>query len=306
MRFNRLDLNLLVALDVLLLERNVTRAAKRLHLSQSAMSGSLARLREYFEDELLVQVGRQLELTPRAQTLHEAVRDLLTRIDTSLAAQPKFDCKTTDREFKLLVSDYTSAVMIPHLLTMMREQGSTARVRLVPQVEQPARALERGEADLLVIPSKLCSPDHPTEVLFEDHFVCVVWQGSSHAQQGLDFERYLASGHVATQTVDNMPPVYESWFNARYGNSRRIEVRSFSFAVLPLLVVGTELIATVHATLAQLMRGAAPVRVLPLPLPAPMPPLEQCMQWHKYRAQDPGLIWMRQLLHEAGAKCAHP
>ena len=82
-RFNKLDLNLLVALDVLLKERSVTRAAEALNLSASAMSNALARLREYFEDELLVQIGRKMELTPRAQTLQETVRDLLLRIDST-------------------------------------------------------------------------------------------------------------------------------------------------------------------------------------------------------------------------------
>ena len=178
MRFNKLDLNLLVALDALLTERNITRAAERVHLSQSAMSNALSRLREYFEDDLLVQVGRKMEPTPRAQTLQEAVRDVLLRIDTSIAAVPQFDGSSSDREFILFVSDYTMAVFMPHALALAARQRSTVRFKLLPQVASPARSLERGEADLLIIPKAYCSTDHPAEVVFEEEHVCVVWSES--------------------------------------------------------------------------------------------------------------------------------
>lgn len=298
MRFNKLDLNLLVALDVLLVERNITRAAERLHMSQSAMSGALARLRDYFEDDLLVQVGRRMDLTPRAETLREAVRDVLMRIDTSLAAQPAFDCTQTDREFKLLVSDYTGAVLMPMVVNLAQRQRSTAKLWLLPQAQNPARALERGDADLLVIPTAFCSPDHPTEVVFSDEFVCAVWEGSSHVRQGLDFKRYMAAGHLVMQPAENNASAFEMWFTERYGLSRRIEVRSFSFTTLPLLLEGTELIFTAHAKLVRRLRGALPLKFFRVPMP--MPPLEQSMQWHKYRTQDPGLLWLRRLLRQSG------
>jgi len=305
MRFNKLDLNLLVALDALLTERSITRAAERVHLSQSAMSNALGRLRDYFEDDLLVQVGRHMELTPRAEVLQEAVRDVLVRIDTSIAAQPSFDCSKSDREFKLFVSDYSMDVLIPHALALAARQHSTVRFQLLPQVENPARALERGEADMLVIPKAYCSADHPTEVLFNDGFLCVVWNESSHARAGMSFERYAGAGHAVMQPYETDQPAFESWFVQRYGLSRRIEVTTYSFAVLPFLVVGTERVATVHAMLAKRMQAAAPVTLLPVPLP--MPPLEQAMQWHRHRTRDPGLVWLRELMQRAaGAMLADP
>jgi LysR family transcriptional regulator, nod-box dependent transcriptional activator len=297
MRFNKLDLNLLVALDALLTECSITRAAERVHLSQSAMSNALGRLRDYFEDELLVQVGRRLEPTPRAQVLREAVRDVLVRIDTSIAAQPHFDCTTSDREFRLCISDYSMEVLLPKVLAIAADQRSTVRFRLQPQVAYPARALERGDADLLVIPKAYVSPDHPTELLFDDEFVCVVWRDSGHVRDGLSFERYASAGHVVMQPVDTDKPAFESWFVQRYGLSRRIEVTTYSFAALPFLVVGTERVATVHALLAQAIAPALPVALLPLPLP--MPTFEQAMQWHKHRSLDPGLLWLRALMQQA-------
>lgn len=297
MRFNKLDLNLLVALNALLAERSITRAAERLHLSQSAMSNSLGRLREYFEDELLVQVGRHMEPTPRAETLRDAVRDVLLRIETSVAAQPQFDCTASDREFRLFISDYSMSVLMPRALELAARMRSTARFNLLPQVAHPSRSLERGEADLLVIPKSYCSDDHPTELLFDDTFVCIVWNGSSHARGPMSFERYAAAGHAVMVPEGTGQPAFETWFVQRFGLSRRVAVTTYSFSALPLLVVGTELVATVHARLARCLAPALPVKLLPMPLP--MPPLEQAMQWHKYRSTDPGITWLRELLLQA-------
>lgn len=113
MRFNKLDLNLLVALDVLLVERNVSRSADRLHVTQSAVSNALARLRDYFDDEILVPVGRRMELTPRAELLKEAVRDILVRIESSVTAKPLFEPRTSDRRFRIFVSDEALANLFP-------------------------------------------------------------------------------------------------------------------------------------------------------------------------------------------------
>jgi LysR family transcriptional regulator, nod-box dependent transcriptional activator len=299
MRFNKLDLNLLVALDALLTERNITRASERVHLSQSAMSNALGRLREYFEDELLVQVGRKMELTPRAQGLQDAVRDVLVRIDTSIAAPPEFDCAKSDREFTVFMSDYSMSVLMPHVLAIAAQQRSTARFKLLPQITAPARALERGEADLLIIPKAYCSPDHPTDVLFEEDFLCAVWCESIHARVGLTFDRYASAGHVVMQPFESAQPAFESWFVQRFGLARRIEVSCYSFAALPFLVMGTELVATVHARLARRVLPSLPIALLPVPLP--MPALEQVMQWHKYRTLDPGLVWLRTLMQQASA-----
>src|SRR5215207_203605 len=104
MRFNRLDLNLLVALDALLSEKSITRASRRLNLSQSATSGVLARLRDYFKDELLVPVGRNLILTPLAVSLVDPVRDVLLQIQRTIEIKPEFDPATATREFRLFAS----------------------------------------------------------------------------------------------------------------------------------------------------------------------------------------------------------
>lgn len=297
MRFKKLDLNLLVALNALLAERNVTRASERMHLSQSAMSNALARLRDYFQDDLLVQIGNRMELTPRAEALYEAVRDVLVRIDTSIAAQPEFDPAESDREFTLFVSDYSMTVLIPHVLALATQQRSRVRFRLKQHIARPHLDLERGDADLLIVPKTYCSPDHPTETLFDDHFVCVLWRDSELAKGELTLERYLDAGHVVMSLSDDAPPAFENWLTRSNGISRRVELSTFSFAAIPFLVAGTELIGTVHARLAKRMLPSLPIVLRPVPMP--MAELQQAMQWHKYRAQDPGMVWLRSLMHQA-------
>lgn len=297
MRFNKFDLNLLVALDALLDERSVSRAAARLNLSPSATSDALARLREYFADELLVQVGRRMEPTPRAEGLQHDVRDMLMRLESTITTQPSFDATRSDRVFRIFVSDYTQMVFAPHVLALAHAERSSVRIDFLPQVAEPQRSLERGEVDLLIIPSNLMSPDHPTDLLYTEDFVCVVWKHGSLADGPLTLARYLEAGHAVMQPQANAGESFEVAFTRRHGVVRRVAVSSFGFAPLPALVVGTNLIATVHARLARLLQGSLPIALHPSPVP--IGPMEQALQWHQYRTKDPGLAWLRSLMRRA-------
>lgn len=303
MRFNKLDLNLLVALDALLKERSVTRAADVLHLSPSAVSSALTRLREYFDDELLVQIGRKMEITPRAASLHEAVRDVLLRIDSTIAIQPAFDPTSSDRTFRIFASDYTQLVLAPEMLALAAQAGATVNFEFVPQVAHPYRDLERGEADLLIIPTGFLSPDHPFEVLYREEFVCVIWRDGDLAKDELTFDRYVNAEHVAMQP-SGRADAFEGWFLKRFGITRRVAVSTYSFITLPALVVGTQWIATVHSRVAHRFAGAWPVEVRPIPVQ--FEKMEQAVQWHKFRTNDPGLAWLRTLLRMAGDRIDGP
>jgi DNA-binding transcriptional LysR family regulator len=298
MRFNKLDLNLLVALDALLSEQNISRAAEKIHLSQSAMSNALARLREYFNDELLVQVGRKMEATPRAEALRDSVRDILVRVDATVAAQPRFAPAQANRLFRLFVSDYTLTTLMPHLLALAYEQAPGIRFDLRPQVAFPHRVLERGEADLLIIPKEYCSTDHPAEVLLEETFCCVMWDRSPLAQGEMTTERYMAAGHVVVQVGDGQTSI-EDWFMQRLGIVRRVEASTYSFVSPAYLLAGTDRIATMHRRLAEQASRSLPVVLRDVPVAVPT--MEQSMQWHKHRTSDPGLTWLRGLLKEAVA-----
>ncbi|MFS2214112.1 LysR family transcriptional regulator [Telluria sp. Tellsp104] len=300
MRFNKLDLNLLVALDAMLDERNISRAAARMYMSQSAMSNALARLRLYFEDELLVQVGRRMELTPRAEGLKDIVRDVLVRVDAGILTSPSFDFTHSERVFSMSVSDFTLQTLMPYVTALASRQAPGVRLDLLPQFDVPERALERGEVDLLVIPEPYCSPSHPTELLFEEDLSCVVWSGGRLAGAPLTIDDFKSAGHVVV--VLHGEQAFDPVLVEKYGIVRRVEATTFHFASASSLVVETDRIATVHASLARQAAKFLPVTVHPFPLA--MPRMRQTAQWHKYRSYDPGLQWLRGLLHEAAGRMA--
>ena len=297
MRFEKLDLNLLVALDTLITERNITRAADKLHLSQSAMSNALGRLRSYFGDPLLVPVQRRMELTPRALALKDPLRDVLVRIRATIEVQPEFDPTRSDRVFKVFASDYTLQTILPQTVALAAAQNSTAQFRFLPLLGIPSRALESGDADVLVIPQVYCSDDHPTEKLLTEEFVCVVWSASEYARTGLSLTQYRDAEHVVMVPIEDGVAAYEGRFMQTSGMSRKVAVTTYSFSSMPLLVVGTPYVATVHSRLAQALALSHPLCLLPCPVP--IQPMTLVMQWHEFRSKDPGIVWLRSLMQRA-------
>lgn len=297
MHFDKLDLNLLVALDALLTEQNITRAAEKLHLSQSAMSNALGRLRSYFGDPLLVPVQRRMELTPRALALKDPLRDVLVRIRATIEVQPEFDPTRSDRTFKVFASDYTLQTILPQTVALAAAQNSVTQFRFLPLLGIPARALESGDADVLVIPQMYCSSEHPTETLLIEEFVCVVWSSSEYARTGLSLDQYRDAEHVVMVPIEDGAAAYEGRFMQSLGLSRKVAVTTYSFSSVPLLVVGTPYVATVHRRLALALARSNPLCLLACPIP--IQPMSLMMQWHEYRSKDPGIVWLRSLMQRA-------
>lgn len=186
MRYQHLDLNLLVALDVLLDEQNITRAAGRLHMTQSATSGVLNRLRTYFEDDLLTQVGRKMRPTPLAEELREPVRDVLMKIQTSIARRPVDEPATSKRHFRIMASDYVINVMLKDALQTVHLQAPNMTFEFFSPDAQSTGMLNRGELDIIVAPERFMAADHPAEALFDEEFVCLAWAGQSPHRRGAD------------------------------------------------------------------------------------------------------------------------
>jgi LysR family transcriptional regulator, nod-box dependent transcriptional activator len=296
MRFKNLDLNLLVALDQLMHLRSVTGAAERLNMTQSAMSNALSRLREYFDDQLLVKVGRGLELTPRAEALKDAVRDVLVRVDWTIAAISEFDPAKSDRQFNILASDYTLATLAPEALRLSREASRTISFNFLHQYDTPEHLLNRGDVDLVIIPSDFCARAHPHEVLYEEEFRAIVWEQGALAKTRITRREFSEAAHVVMQPPGNAQSLETVYFR-RQDVVRRAEVTTYSFNTIPLLVVGTDRIATIHGRLARQAEKMLPVRIVEIPFR--LPKMKQTMQWHKHRTQDAALIWLRSLFRAA-------
>ncbi|WP_085316738.1 LysR family transcriptional regulator [Derxia lacustris] len=300
MNFKRLDLNLLVALDTLLHERNVTRAAEKLHLTQSTMSGALGRLRDYFSDELLLPIGRRMALTPLAETLVEPVRDVLLRIDSTIVRRPEFDPAVASRTFRIAASDYIETVLLSAAITRAAELAPGITFHLQRVDAGVLDALTQGNVDMVVMPANYMRPEHPLEVLFTDSYSCVVWMGNAAIGDRIDFDDYLRLGHVVTRIRNAPSAMFDQEILERCGSARRIEVVVESFAALPQFILGTHRIATMQTRLAHHCARQLPLRVLPTPFKTAG--LEEAMQWHRYQDGDPAMQWLRTLLRDAAAQ----
>lgn len=191
MRYRRLDLNLLVALNVLLEECSVSRAAQRLNLGQSATSAALARLREHFQDPLLVPLGRGLQLTPLARQLAPKVRDVLDLAGELVETTADFDPARCERRFTLVASDYVAATLIPAVSRELRRlaPGASLVVRdlsLPRDGDQVAEALEYRRSDLVIVPQRRINPAYPHIPLLDDELCCIVC--AEHWPQGNDLD----------------------------------------------------------------------------------------------------------------------
>ena len=300
MRFGRLDLNLLVALDALLTEKSVSLAAERLCLSQSATSSALGRLREYFGDELLVVKGRQMILTVRAEELIEPVRAVLEQIRTTIAIAPPFDPSTADRQIRIMASDYTTQVLLAEAFVELEKDAPGMRFEIQPMSMNPVESLERGFIDLLVTIDFAVSADHPSQFLFEDDYVVVGDAANPALADEMTRERYFELGHVTARFGRASMPAFDEWFTRRQKQQRRIEVVAPSFLTLAGLVIGTNRIVTMHRRLAEQV-----VRDFPLimkELPFAIPPIREVVQWHLSNSNDRGLRWVVERL-EVIAQC---
>ncbi|WP_137820745.1 LysR family transcriptional regulator [Pseudomonas sp. D(2018)] len=294
MRFKHLDLNLLVALDVLLEEQNITRAAARLHMTQSATSGVLGRLRTYFEDDLLVQVGRKMMPTPLAKELEIPVREVLLKIQTSITAKPVYDIAESKRHFRIMASDYLISVVFAEVIREINQEAPLMTFELISPGETAVEMLMRGEVDLMIAPEHYIVKEHPSELLFEEQHVCVVWADNNSIGERITLEQYLDMGHVGVAFGRSRTPGIEEWFMSQYGCKRRLEVITHDFNTLPQLVVGTQRIATMHSRLARLYARNLPLRILPPPVE--LPAMQEYMSWHRSLDRDPMLRWLRQKL----------
>jgi len=299
-RFKRLDLNLLVALDALLSERSVSLAADRICLSQSATSSALSRLREYFGDELLVVKGRQMVLTARAEQLVEPVRAVLEQIRANISVNPPFDPATSDRTIRIMASDYASEVLLASALNEVLRAAPNMRFDVM-QMNDAAEALERGTIDLLLTIDHAIVREHPSQMLFEDDHVVVGWSQNPAMRGEMTRDSYYEMGHVTVRFFKGRVPAFEDWFMQQKAQQRRVEIVAPSFLTVPTFIVGSNRIATMHRRLAE--RFVAQGDVVMKPLPFEMPPIRVVAQWHVSNSNDAALRWLvERLLVTVGEK----
>ena len=301
MSLTGVDLNLLVALDALLAERSVTRAADRLGLSQPGMSNTLARLRRLFGDPLLVREGLILVPTPRAESLRQPIQEALSLIQQALDDRPGFDPARDRATFTVSCSDYSLLMLIGPLVRRLAAAAPDLTIQVLPRASDPVRLLRDGEADLVIEPAEIM-PDNAlaSRRLFADRWVCCVWAGTTEVGDLMSMETYLRLGHLVYSAVRGHPVSIVDTYLAKAKVPRRIEFTVESFLLAPFLLQGTDLVAVVPERAAGHLRRTAAVRFLEPPMH--LPSITEMLWWNPRHTMDPAHAWLRARIAEIAAE----
>lgn len=285
-----LDLNLLHALYALLTERHVTRAGQRIGLTQPSMSSALARLRRYFDDDLLRREGNQYYLTPLALELLGPLEEMMHQVERTLALRAHFDPETSEREFRIQVSDYTMVALMRPLMTLAGREAPGVRLRF-EGIERPyGTQSTEHEVDLLIAPPFVQSDKHVP--LWRDDWVVVLAADHPAAGGGLTLGQLGQLPYIRFQTAGVLNPADREL--ARLGLELQVAASVSSWIGAMFLVGATGAFTLVPQYLGRRFADACGARVLELPVA--IEPMEECLHWHARQAMDPGVLWLRQLV----------
>jgi len=294
MNLASVDLNLLVVLDALLAELSVTRAARRLGLSQSATSHALGRLRTLVGDVLLVRTPQGMVATPRALALQAPVKRILAGVEQALAHHDAFDPARSRQRFCLSLEEPGQIGMLPRLVERLRREAPHVLLEVAPQKEgEQWAALEGGAIDLAFSVTPPPRPGFHTYPVFRLPYVSLVRRGHPQAARGLDLETFLALGHIAVTRPGIADPDVDRLLAAR-GQARRLALRVPSLLPVPWLVASSDFVATVPGMLGTLVpRPGALVAHRP---PLAIPPLHVSLVWHERSHDDAAQRWFRDVV----------
>jgi DNA-binding transcriptional LysR family regulator len=295
----KVDLNLLVAFDALMAERNVTRAAERMHVGQPAMSASLARLRKLFNDPLLVREGRALVPTPVAESLVAPVRQALTIVEGALGSRRSFEPAEESRTFTILASDYVLVVMLRELLNTLRKEAPNVRINVRPIAADYPDQLRRGLVDLFIVPRELEGSGVRllSEDLFSDRLVCAVDADNEVVGESMTMRQFESLPYLAFAGGE-LTSAAQRQLRAQ-GMERPIDVATQSFVVAPLLLRGTPFFTVIHERLGRVLGPQNGLRLLESPVP--FTPITEAMFWAVRHADSPAHRWLRDRLRKAAA-----
>jgi DNA-binding transcriptional LysR family regulator len=288
------DLNLLIALNVLLEERNVTRAAGRLGLTQSAASRMLGRLRATFDDPLFVRTSRGLTPTKRALDIASPLREYLSGLEKLLLEREAFDPRTAQRRFRIAAIDYVQATLLAPLVAKLQLQAPLIDFEIRQPSSDSERDLDAGVLDLLLMPQQQSAPGVIWTPLYRDGYTCVVW--SRHPSHRLTLSAFATMEHVLVAPRERAGGIVDSVLE-KNGLSRRVAVQAPTFLIVPYLLIGTTRIATVPERMAGELVRMHPLKILKPPVE--VPGFTMCQGWHEIHRNDAGHRWLREELVRA-------
>jgi LysR family transcriptional regulator, nod-box dependent transcriptional activator len=290
MRYKGLDLNLLHVLDVMLEVKNVTRAADRLALSQSAVSAALARLRDFFGDDLFVLDGRRMLPTAFAEQLAANLHLCLQGADTLISTGKDFEPAISKRTFRIIAADYIFASVLTDLSESISRRAPGIKLDFVGAAPDSGERLDGGEIDVMIGPRDYLSHHHPVEPLFDEEVVVAGWRRNPVLAEPVTQDAFFEAGHIAVRHGRRGEATFAERYIDSVGRSRRIEAVAPAFTVVPWMLVGTTRLALMPRRLADKVSQYIPLKYAPSPFS--FPPIQELGQFHRAKAADKGLRWL--------------
>ena len=306
MNLKNIDLNLLVYLDVLLLKRNVTRAAESLGISQPAMSNGLQRLRKLFNDPLLVRTSNGMSPTERAERLQPLVREIIMSVEKAVESEQAFEPARATRVFRISVSDYTESTLVPRLLRHMRSRAPNITLDFLTPSDVTFEDLEHNHVDMVINRFDSLPESLHQRTVWHDSFSCLV---SQHNPIRYDFnlDNYLLANHIwVSKTgmgvgVGVEPAAVQKlgWVDdalAEIGKKRRIRVFTRHYQAAMKLAEARDLVVTLPTRAANLVKENPEVVILDPPFE--IPEIELQMAWSPLLQHTPAHHWLRGVIVE--------
>ncbi|WOI36373.1 LysR family transcriptional regulator [Alteromonas sp. CI.11.F.A3] len=300
MRFEQLDLNLLVALDILLEEQNITRSAERLHLSQSATSGILSRLRAFFEDDLLVQIGKKMQPTPFALELQEPIAGVLATVRGSIIGKKANNPEQSERHFKIVATDYVVQVLLRHVVVAVAKLAPNVTFEFMSPFAHEINVLSKGGADMTIAPEVAMLDIYSCAPLTTDELVCIADINNKLVDDVLTLEQFSSLGHVSVGYARTSHLSIEHWLFEQMEITRRVEILTNDFSTMIYTLLNTNRIAILPQHFAETHAQREFFKIVKLPFETP--PLKEIMMWHPTLENDPMHRWLRQKIIESAAK----
>lgn len=286
----QLDLNLLLALDLLVEEASVTQAAQKLHMSQSAMSHALKRLRILLDDPILIRTSqRQMEVTPYARQISVQVRQVLSSIQETLLVRETFDPATAQDTFRIAASDYVESTLGVTLLQQLTAQAPHVRIRIIEMTKDKVlTALDDHRIDLFIGAGLEPKGWHLSEALYSETFVCVLQSESPLSE--LSVEAYQMRSHILVSLQNDFQGIVDRLFEDQ-GLSRHVVWSTPHFMSVPFLLNDSDCVALLPRRLAE--RCARSMGLMLIPPPIDAPGFTVSMVWHQRDNQQPQHQWLR-------------
>ena len=298
MRAPPLDLRLLEVFEAVFVEKSLTNAAVKLSMSQPAVSQGLARLRAHFGDPLFVRLVGGMEPTPRAKELFGSVSSILKEARESLVAKPAFEAAVNTREFVIATTDLGAAALIPGLIDAVRKSAPHVRIASVSADGRDlAEAMAAGDVDLAIGNFPVLQSGFYQQGLYQETYVLLANPARARADQELTLDEFRASRHVLVTagTSGHFHGEIERRLRALIPPDHVVATLS-NFIVAPLVARGSDLLVTVPSRVARIYATLFGLEELAPPFDLPAYPITQ--YWHARYHHDPGLMWMRRLVHE--------